>query len=324
MNIAALLSFITNPAISSLVVGFLMGIYTRFKVPKNISLLVSLYLVFCIGLKGGLCLGVSHACSSSLIILMVCGLVIGFLQPFIYFFLLRYVAQLDFETHVVVAAQYGSISIVTFVSALSFLQQYAIHYETFMTAVAGMMELPALFSGLFMLKSAHSSGKELVKSLGAITYKIVTSKKISFIFFGFFTGFMLRDYAQHVGIQAFLWPFTAMLVAFMIDIGIKVAQKRHYIYEFTWPLIAFGIYIPIISGSLSIIISWLLATSVGTAVLFAVLIASASYIAVPAVMATQAPNAKEVIYLPLSLCITLPFNLVIGIPLFYFIANYVL
>ena len=125
-------------------------------------------------------------------------------------------------------------------------------------------------------------------------------------------------------IQTFLCPFSAALVLFMVDIGIKIAQQRTHIHHFTWSLIAFGIYVPIISGVMSIGISWLLGLQVGTALLFAVLIGSASYIAVPAVMATQAPEAKQVIYLPLSLCVTLPFNLIVGIPLFYYISTCVL
>lgn len=320
----ALFQFMTNPAMISMVIGFCVGVYSRFAIPSWFNTIVSLYLVFCIGLKGGLCLGVAHACAPPLLALAGCGLIIGFIQPMLYFFLLRRVTSLDFETQVVVATQYGSISIVTFVTALSFLQQYGIMYNTFMTAVAGMMEIPALFTGLMLLKSARVNTQELITSLGKITYNIITSKKISFIFIGFFVGFLLRNHAQHTAIQNFLWPFTIALILFMIDIGITIAQQRNYIHEFTWSLIAFGIYIPVISGCLSIALSWALGLQVGTTVLFAVLIGSASYIAVPAVMGTQAPNAKEVIYLPLSLCITLPFNLVIGIPLFYYIAAWVL
>jgi len=271
-----------------------------------------------------MCLGVTNACSSPLYSLIFAGIGIGFLQPFLYFWVLKKIANLDRQTQIVVAAQYGSISIVTFVTAMTFLQQQATAYGTFMPAVAGIMELPALFSGMLLIKGLHPRGESLLHACAMIIKEILLSKKISFIFIGFFVGFLLRNYQECTVTTAILWPFTALLVLFMIDIGIKIAQQRAYIHEFTWSLIAFGLYVPIISGLASLGVCYALHATVGTATLFAVLIASASYIAVPAVMHTQAPQAKEVIYLPLSLAITLPFNVLGGIPLFYYVAQYLL
>ncbi len=321
---STIIQTITNPAILSLCAGLVVGIFTRFEIPKILSNIVSLYLIFCIGFKGGMCLGITNACSPSLIALLCVGAGIGFVQPYLYFWLLGKSTKLDRQTKVVVATQYGSTSIVTFVTAMSFLQQNAIMYNTFMSAVAGVMELPAIFSGLLLLKGLHPKDGQLLQALKKITYEIVFSPKINFIFIGFFVGFLLKGYQTHPIPVAILWPFTAMLVLFMLESGIKIAQQRAYIYEFTWSLIAFGIYVPIISSILSIGVCYLLGISAGTALLFIVLIGSASYIAVPAVMRAQATQAKSVIYLALALGIMLPFNLIFGIPLFYYIAWFVL
>jgi len=313
----------TNSAIISLLIGFAIGIFKIFEIPSIINNLVSLYLIFTIGLKGGMCLGVTDTCTPPLVTLAIAGLLIAFMQPFINFFILKLSTTLDKQTAIVVASQYGSISIVTFLTAITFLNQNVVAYDTFMTAVAGMMEIPALFSGLLLIKGAHK-GNHFFTSFVRILREIVLSKKISFIFIGFFAGFLLLHLEINTITDIILWPFNLILILFMVDVGIKISQQRAHIHHFSWPLIAFGIYMPIISGMLSILVSYFLGIQAGSALLFAVLVGSASYIAVPAIMQTQAPDAKEVIYLPLAMGVTLPFNILIGIQLFYFVASYVL
>lgn len=317
-----IIQLLFNPAIISLSIGFIAGIYTFYEIPTCISNAAALYLVFCIGLKGGMCLGATTICSGPLYAVALAGILIGFLQPFIYYALLKKIESLDHQTMITIATQYGSISIVTFLAASSFLQQQAIPYDNFMPAIAGIMEIPALFGGFMLLQGVHRLRKNIFSSLTYIVSQIARSKKISFIFLGFVIGYLMRAHHNDSFVHYLLWPFTAILIIFMLDIGIKIAQQRHYIHKFSWSLIAFGIYVPIISGLCSLLISFMLGLSVGTATLFAVLIASASYIAVPAVMSCQAPEAKEVIYLPLALGITLPFNILCGIPLFYYTAHY--
>lgn len=312
-----------NPAILSLLIGFAIGVYRLFTVPARLSDFFSAYLIFCIGLKGGMCLGVAHECTPPLLSLAAIGIAIGFCIPFLYAPLLRRITQLDRDTIFVIASQYGSISIVTFVTALSFLHQHMIPYDTFMSAVAGIMEIPALFSGLILIKGREHNSS-LLTSLSKITIEIISSYKITLLFIGFFAGYLFRSTPDHILPTTILWPFTALLIAFMIDIGIKIANQREHIHQFSWHLIAFGIYMPIIAGSIGLLIGYALSIQLGSTILFAILLASSSYIAVPAIMQQYAPRAKEVIYLPLSLAITLPFNVIFGIPLFYYVALYLL
>lgn len=315
------INIITNPAIISLGVGFFAGIYTSIEIPKGLSSFISLYLIFCIGFKGGLCLGVSNNCAPPVLFLTALGVCIGFIQPFVYYYFLKNVPKLNRSTKVVIATQYGSTSIVTFLTALTFLQQGNIPYNAFMSATAGIMELPAIFSGLLLLRGLSASASRLLKDLKHIVRDIVFSPKINFIFIGFFVGYLLRNYQADSFTTTILLPFTIILILFMFESGIKIAQQRHYVHEFSWSLCLFGTIVPMVSGLISLLLCFFLKITPGTALLFTVLIGSASYIAVPAIMRAQAPQAKSVIYLPLALGVTLPFNLIIGIPFFYFIAQ---
>jgi hypothetical protein len=189
-----------------------------------------------------------------------------------------------------------------------------------MSAIAGMMEIPAIFSGLFLIKHEEVDGdKHFFASLLTICKAILMCKKISFIFIGFATGFLLRNYQTDMIDMMIIGPFTFMLVLFMLDIGIKIAKQKSYIRQFSPSIAAFAIYMPIINGSLGLLIAQKFVIFPGSAILFALLLASASYIAVPAIMGTQTNDAKEAIYLPMSLGITLPFNLLIGLPIYYYL-----
>lgn len=320
MNIV--LQLILNPAILSLVAGYFIGSFSRLNFTKKIMEIISVYLIFSIGFKGGLCLGVANQCTSSLYGLAVLGVVLGFIQPFINNIILKKTTKLDKVNSAVIASQYGSISIVTFITAISFLTKRGIAYDTFMSAVAGIMEIPALFSGLILIKNNHHIfDKKFFKSLIGITKSILTCKSIVSIFAGFFVGIIFKNLNIDSYSSFILFPFTLILVIFMLDIGIKIANQKEHVKKISPSLIAFGIYMPVISGVLAILLGFKFVNTLGSLILFALLVASASYIAVPAVMRTQAKGAKEVIYLPLALAITLPFNVLIGIPLFYYLAS---
>jgi hypothetical protein len=317
-----IIELITNPALISLMIGLCIAFFNLFEIPNIISYYAALYLVFSIGLKGGISLGTAGDNLPLFGLLIIIGIIMGTMQPVIYNWLLKKTTDLDSQTAIVVATQYGSISIVTFLTALTFVQRQSITFDNFMPAIAGIMELPAIISGLALLRSLHlqnelSISQMFKKSVGTI----LCNKKISFLFIGFLTGYLLHNNAGNQVISLIFLPFTGILSLFMVDMGIKIMQQRSYIHQCTWSVIAFGIYTPIIAGMIGIFICYLIGSSIGTAVLFATLMASASYIAVPAVMNSQAPDAKEIIYMPLALAITLPFNVIVGIPLFYTLAT---
>jgi hypothetical protein len=317
-----IIELVTNPALISLIIGLCIGFLHLCEIPNIISYYTALYLVFSIGLKGGISLGTAGENIPLFALLLLIGIIIGAIQPCIYNWLLKKTTDLDQQTAIVIATQYGSISIITFLTALTFVQRQSILFDSFMPAIAGVMELPAIITGLALLRSLHlqnelSITQIMSKSVGTILF----NKKISFLFIGFLTGYLLHNSSSDLIITGIFLPFTMILSLFMVDMGIKIIQQRSHLHQCTWAVLAFGIYTPIISGITGIGISYLIGTCLGTAVLFATLIASASYIAVPAIMSSQAPQAKEIIYMPLALAITLPFNIIIGIPLLYAIAN---
>lgn len=317
-----LIQLIFNPAILSLFIGFISGVFSKLSFPKKLIEIVSIYLIFTIGFKGGGCFGEASQCSTTLFSLALVGIVIGFFQPFLHYLILKKTTDLDKQNLVVIATEYGSISIVTFITALTFLNEHNVVYDTFMTAIAGIMEIPALFSGLFILKHKKNTYEnDFFKSLFSICKAIVTCKKISFIFIGFFVGYIFKYLNILYLNQIILAPFMVMLVIFMLDIGLKISNQRAYIRHIKMPLLAFGIYMPIINGIFALLVASRLVSNLGSIVLFALLIASASYIAAPAVMRTQAKDAKEAIYMPLTLGITLPFNIIFGIPIFYYLTK---
>jgi uncharacterized protein len=318
-----LIQLLMSPAIVSLLVGLTVGIFTSVVFPTMLVDIISLYLIFTIGFKGGMCLGIANQCTPPLLLLTAIGLVIGFIQPFIHYAILRKTTDLDRINAAAVATAYGSISIVTFITAVAFLNESNVPYDNFMSALAGIMEIPALFSGLWLLHKEQR--RQDSNNFGVITdiiQAVLATKKIMVIFVGFFVGFLLRDYQKAPFAQLIVAPFTIILVLFMLDIGIKIAKQRSYIAQLRPSVLAFAIYMPIINGSIGLFITHLLSVEIGSAVLFALLLASASYIAVPALIRTQTDKAKEAIYLPLALGITLPFNVLVSLPLFYYIALY--
>lgn len=318
----AFFQLLLNPAIVSLVAGVIIGIFASVKFPKRLVDLISLYLIFTIGFKGGACVGVASECRPALISLAFIGLIIGFLQPFINYVILKKSTSLDRINAAAVATQYGSISIVTFITALKFLSERSVVYDSFMTAIAGMMEIPALFSGLWIIKQdGQFKDGHYFKVIGDIFKSVFSCKKITIIFVGFFIGLIFRRFEIDFVNDLIIWPFNYMLILFMVDIGIKIAKQREYIHQISPALLAFAIYMPVISGIVGLLIANQMGLTLGSQLLFTLLLASASYIAVPAVIRTQTDKAKEVIYLPLALGVTLPFNILLGIPLFYYLAK---
>ena len=151
---------------------------------------------------------------------------------------------------------------------------------------------------------------------------ILRCKKISLIFVGFFVGWLFRCCQAEALTAGIIWPFNFMLILFMLDIGIKIAKEKEHIKTFSPSLFAFAFCMPLINGIAALLLAQSFDMHFGSLLLFAVLVSSASYIAVPAVMRSYVKEAKEAIYLPLSLAVTLPFNILVGIPIYYYVGSY--
>lgn len=318
MEILELLSQnLLSPAVLFFVLGILAGfLKSDLSVPESISRYLSLYLMMAIGFKGGVAIANTPDFNGQVISTILAGLCIGFLLPFLGYALLRLTAKIDKPTAAAVAAHYGSISMVTFVTAASFLKTNDVVYAGYIVAVLALMEAPAILSGLFI---AHRANPDTIHQpeQKKLAKDIFTNGAILLLSGAFLIGWVTGQPGMDK-VEAFLVaPFQGVLCLFLLDMGLLVARNVHHLRSFNLSLTLFGIYMPLTGAAIGLLASRLIGLDIGTGTLFTVLCASASYIAVPAAMRLALPEAKAAIYLPMSLAITFPFNVGIGIPLYY-------
>ncbi len=323
-----LLHLISQNLLSPAVLFFALGTIAGFcksdlEVPDSISRYLSLYLMMAIGFKGGVAIANTHDINGEVIGTIIAGLVVGLLQPFLGYSLLRLTTKLDSSTAAAVAAHYGSISMVTFATASAFLKANEVIYAGYIVAILALMEAPAIFSGLFLAHRANPQTKHSQEEK-KLAREIFTNGAILLLFGSFIIGWITGQPGMDK-VEGFLGaPFQGILCLFLLDMGLLVSKNLHHLKGFTWPLALFGLYMPLIGAGVGLSLSKLIGLDVGTGTLFTVLCASASYIAVPAAMRLALPEAKAAIYVPMSLAITFPFNIALGIPLYYALAQQLL
>ena len=315
-----------SPAILFFGLGIAAGLLkSDLDVPESISRYLSIYLMMAIGFKGGVAIAGTPSLSVALMLTLGAGLLMSFLQPFLGYILLKSTTKLDRPTLAAIAGTYGSVSIVTFVTATSFLTASGVAYEGYMVAVLALMEAPAILSALFI---AHRAAPETIsagkKAAPKLSREILTNGAILLLFGSFVIGWLSGKPGLGKMEGFLVTPFQGILALFLLDMGIIVSRQLHHMRDFTLPLALFGIYMPMIGATAGLILSSLIGLNAGTGALFMVLCASASYIAVPAAMRLALPQAKAAIYVPMSLAITFPFNIVVGIPLYLLMAEQVL
>ena len=309
--------------ISPATLFFALGVFAGFlksdlDVPEQISHYLSIYLMMAIGFKGGVAIAETANISNEVIFTIFAGIAFSFLQPFLGYGILKVTTRLDSPTAAAVAAHYGSISMVTFVTATSFLQLNEVVYAGYIVAVLALMEAPAILSGLFI---AHRAAPKTIESTDKVTPKlsreIFTNGAILLLLGSFLVGWATGT-EGYKKMEGFLVdPFQGILALFLLDMGLLVSKQFQHMKEFRWNIILFGLYMPIIGALIGLGLSVLIGLDKGTGMLFTVLCASSSYIAVPAAMRLALPQAKAAIYVPMSLAITFPFNILVGIPVYF-------
>ena len=316
MNLNLLTENLTNPALLFFVLGiFAVYVKSDLEIPENSSKFISLYLLFAIGFKGGQEL--SHEIFTSEIILsMLLGIGISLIIPFYTFFILK--RKLNVFDAAAIAATYGSVSAVTFVTAVSYLEanQLTIHGQ--MVAIMALMESPAIFMGLVLLSFYNKQGATVIKKRSVIQHSI-TNGSVLLILGSLVIGY-LASAKQAEGIKPFTNDiFKGFLAIFLLDMGITSGKKLKAFFSFGWFPLIFAILIPLINGSIFAFISGLVTHDLSNRFLFAILASSASYIAVPAAMKISVPKANPGLFLPMALAITFPINITIGMPVYFLI-----
>jgi uncharacterized protein len=317
-----ILHLVSQNILSPAILFFALGISAGFlksdlEVPESISRYLSIYLMMSIGIKGGVAIANTHEFTVSILAAIAAGFAMSLLMPFLAFFMLQSTTRLDRPTAAAIAAHYGSISIVTFATATAFLKSNDIAYAGYVVAILALMEAPAIFSGLYIAHRSAPETRSHKNEEKKLFREIFTNGAVLLLFGAFAIGWITGQPGLDK-VAGFLdTPYQGILCLFLLDMGLLVTRNLNHLKAFTWPLALFGIYMPLFGGGLGLLLARLIGLDVGTGTLFTVLCASASYIAVPAAMRLALPEAKASIYIPMSLAITFPFNVALGIPLYY-------
>ena len=302
-----------SPVILSFVLGLVAALgRSDLSVPEAAAKAMSIYLLFAIGFKGGAAVA-DNGLDATLVATLVAGFVLSAVLPFIAFALLRILTNLSRIDAAAVAGHYGSISIVTFVAATSVLEGRAISSEGYMVAVAAVMEAPAILSALWLV-SAGGSGRRMDSEL---MREIMLNGSIVLLVGAFIIGAVTGQEGLDKVSNFIVAPFTGVLCLFLLDMGLVAGRGlRESRGVLNMGAVAFGVVMPLVGSVLGLGAGLLIGLSPGGVALLMVLSASASYIAVPAAMRVALPEANPSVYLTLSLGVTFPFNLTIGIPLY--------
>jgi len=313
--------------INPVVLFFILGFAARFfrsdlEIPGNVSKFIAIYLMMAIGYKGGFALSEQEA-GAQVIMMLALGAAFSFCLPFLAYSLFGLLATAMRPTErSVIAAHYGSVSVVTFVTATEFLRTLDVAYDSWMVAVMAMMETPAIFAGLLLVNTKAQQKSNHVKLDATVWREIFLNGSVVVLVGSFLIGWIAGDHGMETVNPFFVDIFKGVLCLFMIDIGMVAASKiRGPEAVLDARIVSFGIIMPLIGSTLGALSAAAVGLSLGSTMLFAVLCASASYIAVPAALRIALPQANLSPAITLSLAVTFPFNIVLGLPLYFWMAQ---
>ncbi|MEL0588276.1 MAG: sodium-dependent bicarbonate transport family permease [Planktothrix rubescens PR222] len=316
MDGSLILFNILNPPVLFFFLGML-AVFCKsdLEIPPPLPKLFSLYLLLAIGFKGGYELSESGI-NTQIALTLMASIIMALVVPAYSFFILR--LKLDAYNAAAIAATYGSISAVTFITASSFLEKLHIEYGGHMVAALALMESPAIIIGIVLVRvfAPVKEGENEAFSWGKVLHESFLNGSVFLLVGSLIIGLLTGDKGWEK-----LQPFTegifyGALTFFLLDMGLVAAKRIRELKKAGSFLIAFSVFIPVANAILGIIIGKVLGFGEGNTLLFTVLCASASYIAVPAAMRMTIPEANPSIYVSMALALTFPFNIIVGIPLY--------
>ena len=319
MNIDLLIENLRNPALLFFVLGIL-AIYLKsdLEIPTNSSKFISIYLLFSIGFKGGQELSHENF-NFDIAAAMLFGIVISIVIPIYTYFILR--RKLSVQDSGAIAASYGSVSAVTFVTSVAYLETLQLNVHGYMVAIMALMESPAIILGLMLISIFDGEKSTKIRKRSVIGHSL-TNGSVLLILGSLLIGF-LANAKQAEGIKPFTNDlFKGFLAIFLMDMGLTSGRKLKSFFSFGWFPIVFAVFIPLINGVVFSILSGLITHDISNRFMFGILAASASYIAVPAAMKITVPKANPGLYLPMALAVTFPVNITIGMPLYLATVQY--
>lgn len=323
-----LIQSLTSSLLSPMVLAFALGILATLaksdlKFPDELYVALTIYLLFAIGLKGGMKL---EGMSLSVVGLpLAAALLLSVIIPVWSFFILRGAVKLDTVNAAAIAAHYGSVSAVTFSAVLAFLENSKVAVEGFAPALLAVMEAPAIIIAVFLaMRNTGSGGTTQPGEFKRLMHDLLTGKGIILLLGGLLIGFLSGHKGYEQVAPFFDAPFKGVLALFLLEVGLVTGRRLRDMKTAGWRLVAFAIIMPVIHGFIGALLGKLSGLSVGGCTVLATLAASASYIAAPAAVRIALPQASPALYLTSSLAITFPFNVTIGIPLYHAFAKLLL
>ncbi len=307
--------------LSPMVLAFALGIFavtvnSELHIPDQVYTVISIYLLLAIGLKGGFDLakfpldGVGAA--------VVATVIVGAVIPLTSYLLLDRFTVLEPKDTIAIGIHYGAVSAVTLSACITFLGEVGEPFEGYMPAMYVIMEIPAVAVGLVIANSRIGG----TQSMWAVVRSALTGKSFLLLGGGVLIGFLSGELGERQVGPFFIDLFPGFLMLFLLEMGTLVGNRLPDVRKVGVPLLLFGIIMPMIHGTVAIGLASLGGLTVGGCMIIGTLAASASYITAPAVVQTNIPGANPGYYLTASLVITFPFNLVIGLPLYFQVAQF--
>lgn len=319
MDLHLLIDNLTNPALLFFFLGLIaVQLKSDLAIPESSGRFISFYLLLSIGFRGGQELAHSPV-TAEIMWSLLFGVFLAIIIPFYTFYILR--KKFTIPNSGAIAAAYGSVSAVTFVTTISFLEIEQITFGGHMVAVMALMEAPAIIVGLLLISLYDKKEKSSTNkpSMGSVVKHSFTNASVLLVLGSVVIGILASD-AQAQSIKPFTTDlFKGFLMIFLLDMGITSGRELTVFVKKSGFAVVFALVIPVINGVTVAIASGLFVEEVGNRLLFAILAASASYIAVPAAMKIAAPEANPSLYIPMSLAVTFPFNITLGLPLYLYI-----
>lgn len=308
-----MLQNLLDPVVLFFVAGLLAGVLkSDLRLPEAIYEVLSIYLLLAIGLNGGVELSEAHL--GSVVLPAIGSIVLGVVIPIIAYAILRKLGNLPRPDAAAIAAHYGSVSAVTFAVVLSFLVQLGVEYEHYVTVLLVLLEMPAIAVGIFIARLKASEGPLRLRRL---VHEVFLGKSLYLLTVGLVVGYVLGPNGLQPVKLVFVDLFRGALAFFLLEMGLVASNRLADLKRVGLFLVLFGMFMPLLSSVLGCMLGIVAGLSVGGTTVLATLAASASYIAAPAAMRVAVPKANPTLYITASLGVTFPFNLIVGIPLYY-------
>lgn len=314
-------SNLLSPVVLAFALGMLATLLrSDLKVPEDLYSALTIYLLLAIGLKGGTEL--ARTGIAQILIPLGLTLLLGFLTPLSAFTLARWPGGLSRVDAGALAAHYGSVSVVTFIAVTTFLTSLEVPFEGFMAALVAVLEVPAIVVGLLLAGTAGAKSAAAETSLWRLSGRVLVSKSVLLLLGGLTIGYASGPEGVATVAPFFVAPFKGVLVLFLLELGMVTARRFRDLPNAATFLLLFGTLVPVLHGTLGVLLGSWAGLSLGGATVLGTLAASASYIAAPAAVRIALPEANPALYLTSALAITFPFNLIFGIPLYYALARF--